>query len=393
MDGRAAVAPRPRAADLLPPVLATTASVLPPFLTGALSVQLQDDLDFGAGGLGLAVAAFFTAGVLTSTPLGWAGERLGAGRSLRLGAMGSAGCLLAVALLAQDLTSLLLCLFAGGVANSITQPAANLYLARTIHPDRLGLAFGVKQSAIPIATLLGGVAVPTVGLTIGWQWAFAGGAVIAVIAAAITPPLAAAVRTDRGRRREGDVPLRPMIVLAAGVGLGAAAAGTLGTFLVDSATDAGVANGTAGLIAAFGSALGLSTRLTSGIRADRRGGGHLVVVWRMLAFGALTYLLLATGRPAMFFLAGPVAYASAWGWPALFHLAIVRRNPNAPAAATGITQTGTYVGAVGGPLVFGALAEHWGYDATWIGAAITSLAAAAAIAYGRRSLHAALAVR
>ena len=50
-------------------VMATVASVLPAFLTGALGVQLRDELDFDATGLGFAVAAFFMVGVLGSALL------------------------------------------------------------------------------------------------------------------------------------------------------------------------------------------------------------------------------------------------------------------------------------------------------------------------------------
>jgi MFS family permease len=137
---------------------------------------------------------------------------------------------------------------------------------------------------------------------------------------------------------------------------------------------------------AIGSVIGLSTRLTSGIRADRRGSGHLKVVWQMLLIGSITYVGLAMSEPIWFYVAAPVAFASAWGWPALFHLSIVRRNPGAPAAATGITQTGTLIGALAGPLLLGGLAEAVSYRAMWLVAGACSLAAAATIAYGRRLL-------
>ena len=54
-------------------------------------------------------------------------------------------------------------------------------------PSRLGLSFGIKQAAIPIATLLAGVAVPTVALTVGWRWAYLIGAGLALLALLIAP--------------------------------------------------------------------------------------------------------------------------------------------------------------------------------------------------------------
>ena len=54
----------------------------------------------------------------------------------------------------------------------------------------------------------------------------------------------------------------------------------------------------------------------------------------------------------------------------------------APAAATGITQTGIYVGAVLGPLVFGVVAEG-GYGGAWIMAGAWSVTAGVLIGAAR----------
>lgn len=34
-----------------------------------------------------------------------------------------------------------------------------------------GLVFGLKQAAIPLATMLGGVSAPAIAVTLGWRWA------------------------------------------------------------------------------------------------------------------------------------------------------------------------------------------------------------------------------
>jgi MFS family permease len=366
-----------------------TAGVLPVFLTGALAVQLRDDLDVDATGLGLTVATFFGTAALTSTPSGRLAERLGPSAAMRVAAALGAVSLAAVAALARSLVALLGCLVVGGLANALAQPATNLYLARAVAPGRLGVAFGVKQSAIPAATLLGGLAVPAVALTVGWRWAFAAAAVLAALLAAARPGQGAAPRPRGtvGRGRE-DTALRPLLLLAAGVGLGAAAAGTLGSFLVSSAVAAGIGPGAAGLLSSACSAAGLATRLVLGGRADRRGGRHLAAVVTMLAGGAAGYALLATGRAALVAPGGLVCFCVGWSWPGLFNLAIVRNNPGAPGAATGITQTGTYLGAVAGPLLFGVAVDRWSYGPAWLGAGAVSLLAAAAVATGRRALRA-----
>jgi uncharacterized membrane protein len=71
----------------------------------------------------------------------------------------------------------------------------------------------------------------------------------------------------------------------------------------------------------------------------------------------------------VFIVATPLAFATAYAWPGLFHLVVIRSNPSAPGVATGIAMTGTLAGAVGGPIVFGVVAEHVGYTAAWLSAA------------------------
>ena len=377
-------------------VLVTTAAVstvcvLPAFLIGAMAVQLRDDLGLSASGTGVAVGVFFAAAALTSAPLGRMTERRGPARSLRAAATITAGCQLALAGLARSLPVLLAFLIVGGSANALAHPAANLLLARGLPVHRQGLGFAIKQAAIPLATLLSGLAVPAIALTVGWRWAFVASAALATASIATvpsTPPTSGARVTRPSRDRSGDMPLPVMMWLALGIALGAASAGTLGAFFVSAGVDAGLAEGTAGLVLAGGSALGIATRLAAGVQADRRGRGHLRVVALMLACGAVIYCLLATETAWAFVGAGPLAFATGWAWPGLFNLAVVRVNPNAPGAATGITQTGTYVGAVVGPVLFGVVAEHLSFRAAWLGAAAMALLAAMTIVGARRRVRA-----
>jgi MFS family permease len=367
----------------------TTVCVFPAFLTGAMAVQVRADLGFSESGTGLGVGAFFAAAAVSSVLLGRAAERFGPARGLRLAALCSAVGQLAVAALATSLGSLLLLLAITGTANALAQPAANLLIARYVPANRQGIAFAVKQSAIPTSTLLAGVAVPALALTVGWRWAFVGAAAAAV-GAALWVPQVDGPRRIRGKERADlapDVPFATMVLLAVGISLGAASAGTLGAFLVSSGVEAGLGESAAGLLLTFGSAVGVAVRLLAGVRADRRDGGHLRVVSLMLAGGAVAYALLATGEAWIFVLATPLAFGAGWAWPGLFNLAIVRANPSSPAAATGITQTGTYVGAVCGPLLFGLVAERASHRAAWLLAAVIAVAASAAMAAGRRSLR------
>jgi MFS family permease len=384
------MAPSPSANRILASTAAvTTACVLPSFLLGAMAVQVGRDLGFDAAGVGIAFAAFFGAASLASAPLGRLTEGQGPVRSLRLATVVTAGSCLVAAGLARSLPTLVVPVAVAGAANALCQPAANLMIARSVPADRQGFAFAVKQAAIPFSTLLAGAAVPAIALTAGWRWAFVLAAALAVAAGfAVVGDGSRAAGPSRRRQRGSDVPMPVMATLALGIGFGAAAGGTLGSFLVSAAVDGGVSEAGAGWLLTVGSLAGITVRLLAGLQADRRDGGHLRVVVLMLLAGAGAFALLAVGEPWTYLVAGPLGFMTAWAWPGLFNLAVVRANPTRPAAATGITQTGTYVGAVSGPLLFGAIADHLGFRAAWLVAVAFALVGAAAMGWGRARLRA-----
>jgi predicted MFS family arabinose efflux permease len=359
--------------------------VLPGFLVGALSLQIRSDLDVSVEAVIAGVTVFFLAGALGAGPGGRLAERVGAAAAMRGCVLVTAACLLAAAALASSLVVLLALLALAGLANAVSQPAINLFMAEQVPVDRQGLAFGIKQSAIPAAILVSGLALPALALPLGWRATFA---VCAV------GPLAVAVAIRRSAHHlrpaeERSRPPRPsaaLLLIAVGAALASSGPNALGAYLVASAVDAGIAEGAAGLLAALGSALSLLIRVVLGVRADRRRDYGFTSVAVLLVAGAGGFGLLATEAAAPFVVGALLAFALGWGWPGLFNLAVVDRHREAPGAASGISQTGIYVGAAGGPAAFGAISAAAGYGAAWGAAAGLALAGATVIALaGRRA--------
>jgi predicted MFS family arabinose efflux permease len=358
-----------RRRGLVASLTATIAANLPVFFTGSLAVQLQRDLGFGDAALGLAVGTYYAVGAVGSPWTGRVVERLGAQRALRLGAVVSAAGQILIALAVHQLWLLILLLAIGGLANSLAQPASNVYLAGLVPQHRLGLALGIQKSAIPAAALVGGLAVP-IAADVGWRWAFAAGAAFALFAAYQVPQEpAGTVRKRVDRTAVPDVATSTLMILAVGVGFGSSASNALSAFLVRGGVEAGLGeSGAAGLLV-IGSILGIGVRLLFGHRADGRPGRTLAFMVGLFAVAAVTFVLLSFEETVVFVVATPLAFATAYAWPGLFHLAVVRSNPSAPGVATGIAMTGTLAGAVGGPLVFGVLAEHVNFTAAWLSSA------------------------
>ncbi|MDG4803452.1 MFS transporter [Micromonospora sp. WMMD980] len=363
----------------------TIACVLPVFLVGGLAVQLGDELGFSPTGLGLAVSVYFGVSALASVPSGALVERYGPAPIARLAIGLSAGSLLAVAGLARSYPVLVALLALSAAANALGQLASNAALAEHVPAHRQGLSFGVKQAAIPVSTLLAGAAVPTVALTAGWRWAFV------VAAGAAAAALAAVPRAGRDRRTRTRPAGRgggtgALVVVGLAATLAAGAANALATFLVDSSAGRGLPPALAGLTLTLGSAVCVLARVGVGWLADRRAGGHVGVVAGLLLAGSVGLLLLAVSGPAPLVVGVVFGFGLGWSWPGLLNFAVVRLHPQAPAAATSITQTGVYAGGCFGPLGLGALAGAAGYPAMWLTAALAMLLAALLMLLGAHRL-------
>jgi MFS family permease len=361
--------------------IGTMCSAFPVFLTGALGVQLRDDIGLTATHVGLSMGSSFGVAAVLSAPMGRVAERLGPRRGFRVGLTTSALAMLAVALLARNVWQFCLLLGVAGAGNALNQPSANLMLATHIEGERLGFALAAKQSGMPAAALLGGVAVPAIALTVGWQWAYVAGIVVAVGAMLSFPPDRRS-QSDRntsanatGDRRSARPDLgMALLVLYALVGLlGATSAGTMVGFITSGAEASGLGPGAAGLVLSLGSLVGVASRLIQGWQVDRWGVLPIQrLVW-LFGLGGLGMLVLAIDVPITYVLAPIPAFAFGWAWPGLFNLSVVRNNPSAPAAATGVSQVGVFIGAAVGPALGGVIIDNGSYRLLWLFGASTLL--------------------
>ena len=336
----------------------TLLAMMPAFMLGGLAVFVRQDLGFDRSGIGFAVSVFFFASMVGSLHGGRLAQRLGPRRGIHVAAATSIAALLTIAILAQSWIHLALALGLAGVGNAIAQPAANLALAQGIDQRRQGFAFGLKQSAVPLASLLAGLAVPVLALTVGWRWAFGAAAAFAALLVLLLPtklqsPATYAAR--RGFRAEQGTFLR----FALAGGLGTAGTTSLGAFLVESLVDREMDVALAGLILAAGSLGAIGVRLALGVSVDRNKSLtiHVRLVATMLATAAVGFFLMASTPVGPILVMGAlIACVGTSAWQGLYHFAVVRRS-EVPASATGVTQAGMFAGGVIGPSVFGAVAS------------------------------------
>lgn len=390
-------------------------AALPVFLVGGLAVQIRRDLQFGGAALGAAVSGAFLFGAVTAPLVGRLVDRLGARIAILLGAACSVASASALALLADGWSSIALSLAVAGVGFSFMDPGLAVLVTRTVPRHRQGLAFGIKEAAVPGATLVAGLAIPAIVVTFGWRWAFAlvalpAGALLVLLGGPSSrrdrrldrqprstgmvgdresvaagrapdggrPVPASTAGSARGSPRTPPSPPRALLVaIAVSAALGSAAGSGISVFLTESATAIGLGESAAGLLLAGGSVAGIVARVGAGLRADRRPASHLGLMAAMLAIGAATMLVGAAGTVPTLVVGTVGAFAGGWGWSGLLFLSLVRLSPAAPAAATGIGLSGLAVGNAVGPLGFGVIAQEVSYAMAWVTAA--ALAAVAAV--------------
>ena len=380
------------AKDVLSAIAASTSTSFAVFLTGALAVQMGSSLHFGPDSLGFAVSIYYLGASIGSVPFGRLAEAIGGVRVMRPTAIITGFLLASIAVFADSAMSLSVVLFFAGLTSSAMQPATNLFLARRIPKNRQGFAFGVKQSAIPFASLCGGLAVPGIALTVGWRWAFVAAAFWSGLAAILVPRSHTDLATYRAKHREVSSTVRrmPLVVLGIGFGLGIFAASAMTAFLVTSSVAGGISKSDAGFLAGVAGALAVGIRVYSGVLADRRGRGHFKVIAAMLVLGSFGYLGIALGalsRDSLFFWFGAlVAYGAGWGWNGLFNFAVISTHPTAPARATSITQVGGRLASVFGPLLFGLIVAHGSFVLAWMINGIVAVIGAGVILLGRHFL-------
>ena len=355
-------------------VMATVSTVLPGFLIGAMSVQVSAEMGVSEAAYGWGLGSFFGAAMVGSILLGRLSQRIGALSQTTLALGVSAAAQLALAATARSFGAVIGFLVVAGLCNAANQASVNLALAQAQLP-RLGLAVSIKQSGLPTATLLAGFAVPSLALTVGWRWAYVASAGFALtslamarVAAGSSPPRAVANGASRPESSSRD------LFGAAAVGAFLAfGAGSLNAWGVGSGVDAGLGEGAAGLFLSLGAATGITLRLVCGWLSDTMRARPFLVGGITAMVGSAGMALLALRSPGFHVAAMLLAFGGGWIWPVFTNFGIVRANPEAAGAATGVTQMGIYVGVFVGPLSTGWLIEHSGYPLMWLAVAASTV--------------------
>lgn len=347
---------------------ATVVSALPVFLAGALAVELTRDLAFGPAGLGALVALQRGTSALTAMPMGRLVDRVGPGHALRLAAGLAAVAFLGIATTATSWEVLAAWMMFAGSALVLSEPAANAMLMSSVPGRHLGLALGIKQAALPAASMLAGLSVPVIALTIGWRWVY-------IFCVPLAVAVLLAVPRELVPRRQRPVAARAtsrlgnhgtLVILGSAFGMGTAAALIIPAFYVAAAVDAGSSGAVAGIVLALCSVGAIGGRVLSGLVSDRYVNDHLRLCALMIFAGAVGLAMLASGEPWFMAVGAVGAAIGVWGNQGVFWFALLKKFDQSPGRITGSLAPAGLLGGTLGPLLFGLIATWKGFSAAWL---------------------------
>lgn len=347
---------------------ATIASGIPAFLIGALFTQIDGDIGIPSWSLGVIVATYWVFAAISSTPSGRLTSRIGARKVIILTIVVAVISLAGAAILTPTWQWFLVWAAIGGMATGLCHPSTNHLINMRVDLRKRALAYGVKQSAVPLSSFMAGLAIPVIALTLGWRWAYGfaalGACIVLVVFFRIGPR-----GLPRGTvRKKSSVPLTPhqrtyFLMLASVTTLGAGAAACAATFGVVSAIEHGMHPGAAGVLFAAASLTGALMRIVVG--ALERGGKTMRTITLMLAAGFVGSVLMAFTREWAFGIGLVLVLGIGWGWTGLTHYVVSSTAGKATPSATGLVQTGSYLGCAVMPVIGGALFAVWGSTPIW----------------------------
>lgn len=274
----------------------------------------------------------------------------------------------------------------GGAAYGYTQPHTNALLMRRCAAHFRAISFGLKQAAVPAATLVASGTMPLLARPADWRTAFIAAAVLCATGGVLLtrkrPSEGPSATSDRGR----TAPLRTNAYLVAlsGAGFfGAMVGNGLGGFLVLSLTARGTSLSVAGAVATGGAAFNIVIRLAAGWLVGLRPHVAWGTLMGLFMAGAAGTALVTQPDLAVIAVGALLAYGGGWGWAGLLHYVIGLPYAGREQLATAYSQMGVSLGAAAGPMICGVLFTVVCPVAAWWALTVAGAAAATCVFFAR----------
>lgn len=348
----------------------------------AIGPEIRHEFGLSLPALGAVLSANLFGSGLALLAAGVAVDRFGT-RAATLAGTALAVLGLAAAAMAHSGAVLIATLFVSGVGSAVVPIAGAGALFRVYGVERRGWALGIRQMAVPAGGTVAAVLLPVLDALGGVRLALAVGAALVGVAGVAF----ALVSHETGRPAE-----RPraraafaLILRAPGLQRLLIVAGfyvlvlqAVLVYTVPSARAAGLSQLAAGATFFTVNVTAALARLVWGRIADLEGGSRrartLVEAGWVAAGGALLFTIALHAGAAVVIPAAVVFGFGALGWNALVY---VSAGEKAPAELAGqsvaVAATVVFVLSAASTPPLGLLAEHAGWDAFWLTAALLAV--------------------
>lgn len=335
---------------------------------------IGDAFEVSNGAMGLALTGMWLAYASSQFPSGLLADRYGERRIILIAVVGTAVTSGLLAMASSYLFFFVAVVALGAMAGLHFSVATSL-LSRII--PNTGSAIGIHNAGAPLAGLLIPMAAGSLGAWMGWQWAVALGAVVAlptaVVFAMVVHPEAPARPTvsvwSRLRIRPIlDLLSHPPIALTTGLSVAGefvwqATASFLPAFLIEYHGYAGPRAGV--LFSAYFVVQGLA-QPAIGSFSDRVGRYPASAL--AIAIGVLGYGLLVAGSESWTIGTGIVFVGIAMGWGAALISAFMDHlTEEERSAGFGLIRTTYMILGASGSVVTGAIADLFGWAVAFLG--------------------------
>jgi len=349
-------------------------AISPLYFYGALSVQITQGLGYRPSLHGLGATSFYLVAAVFAVSLGRTTDQLDPVITLRLAIIMTIISNLGITF-SNSLIVICASLAIGGLGNALATPGIAQLVQDRIELKKQGLAYGFKQSATGLSTLIGGAAIPFVSLDNQWRYVFGLGVIFSLGILLKLRGMSSSKLSDLRKHHTKDLTVSRMKIkysyssevklISTSFAIGAAVGAGLITYLPLSIAEVGLNSSESSFVLILASSSSLITRFIVLLYMDRTKIDSIRICIGMMFLGSFGLFGLSTMSKGVITISSLSSYAFGWGWIGLITYKMLRISDGNLGSNVGLMQAAAAVGSISGPIALGATYELSGFALMW----------------------------
>lgn len=349
-------------------------AISPLYFYGALSVQITQGLGYRPSLHGLGATSFYLVAAVFAVSLGRTTDRLDPVITLRLAIIMTIISNLGITL-SNSLVVICASLAIGGLGNALATPGIAQLVQDRIELRKQGLAYGFKQSATGLSTLIGGAAIPFVALDNQWRYVFGLGVLFSLGILLKLRGMSSSKLSDLRKLHKKELKVSrtkakhsyssEVKLISTSFAIGAAVGAGLITYLPLSIAEVGLNSTESSFVLILASSSSLITRFVVLLYMDRTKIDSIRICIGMMFLGSIGLFGLSTMSKGVITISSLISYAFGWGWIGLITYKMLRISDGNLGSNVGLMQAAAAVGSISGPIALGATYELSGFALMW----------------------------